>query len=210
MKITKYPQSCLLIEKDDTRVIIDPGSFVNAGYSAAEFGAINIILITHEHADHADAGFLDQIAECNPGVEVVANESTKKILGNRVTRVASSGEVLTIANVQIHAIDIPHVAMVNGDPGPQNTAYIIDGILFHPGDGIDASGVESRVVAAPIAGPDISPRDVYSFVEQTKAEIVVPIHYNYHKADPNLFKNLLSPLGVQTFVLENGQSIDIK
>ena len=41
MKITKYPQSCLLIEHNDKRLIIDPGSLVSQRYKAAGRRDIN-------------------------------------------------------------------------------------------------------------------------------------------------------------------------
>lgn len=36
MKVTKYPQSCLLIEKDGHRIVIDPGNVFTASYKVAD------------------------------------------------------------------------------------------------------------------------------------------------------------------------------
>jgi L-ascorbate metabolism protein UlaG (beta-lactamase superfamily) len=55
MKITKYPQSCLLLEKNGQRIVIDPGKFFAEKYSFAELGEISAVLYTHRHGDHLDA-----------------------------------------------------------------------------------------------------------------------------------------------------------
>ncbi len=77
MKVTKYPQSCLVIEKDGKRAVIDPGSLVLPKYKASDILPIDLILITHEHQDHADPALIDQLLAAKK-VPVVANASTKR------------------------------------------------------------------------------------------------------------------------------------
>ena len=49
MNITKYGQCCLLIEVNDKRILTDPGKFTSDQNGLTD---IDLILITHEHADH--------------------------------------------------------------------------------------------------------------------------------------------------------------
>ena len=49
MQITKFGQCCLLIEVAGKRILTDPGRF---SVSQNDVSNIDIILITHEHADH--------------------------------------------------------------------------------------------------------------------------------------------------------------
>ena len=52
MKITKFPQSCLLIETKGKKILIDPG---NLKYKEEYFDIwnnVDIILITHKHKVH--------------------------------------------------------------------------------------------------------------------------------------------------------------
>ena len=53
MNITKYPQSCIVIENGSERLIIDPGSLVNPKFTTESLLPVDAILITHEHQDHA-------------------------------------------------------------------------------------------------------------------------------------------------------------
>ena len=62
MQITKYNQSCLLIETHDKKILIDPG---NIGYTDAmynnEWLDIDVILITHRHQDHCYKAVIEKI-----------------------------------------------------------------------------------------------------------------------------------------------------
>jgi len=51
MKITKYPQSAILIENyKGKRVLIDPGSYCyNKSFTPDDWGKIDILLLTHTH-----------------------------------------------------------------------------------------------------------------------------------------------------------------
>lgn len=49
MKITKLGHCCLVIEEAGQKILTDPGTFTT---SQNDMTDINILLITHEHADH--------------------------------------------------------------------------------------------------------------------------------------------------------------
>lgn len=207
MIVTKYPQSCLVIEESGRRLVIDPGSFVADKYSPEDLGPIDLVLITHEHSDHLDLAYLDQILSKNPKAEVWGNQSVADLISKYINKVVVDGEINQFYKINIKSVDIPHVLMPNGQPGPHNTGYIISDILFHPGDGLET--IETvDVVAAPLAGPDISPKDVVEFIKKTNAKKVIPIHYDYWPAKPDMFTNLFSS-DVQYLVLENGQSLEL-
>lgn len=209
MKVTKYPQSCLLLEKNDKRLLIDPGALVSPKYMAKDLGPVDAILITHEHSDHADPELLKSLT--GKGIPVIGNQSTSDTLNNIVTQIVRDGEQFELAGFQIQARELPHCLMVDGSEGPQNTGYVVDGVFFHPGDGDSIDDLQVTTLAVPIAGPDIGPRDVFDFIKQVQCEKVVPIHYDYFPADPNFYANLAksSNLGVEFIVLDNGQSAEV-
>ena len=71
MRLTKYPQSCILIEHDDGgRLLIDPGNVAMDAMAFEAFGAIDAVLFTHRHADHCDVRAVDAIAERGLPVEI--------------------------------------------------------------------------------------------------------------------------------------------
>ena len=53
MKITKYGQSCVLIETKGKRILIDPGDYeFKDSFLEKDWTNIDVILITHMHGDH--------------------------------------------------------------------------------------------------------------------------------------------------------------
>jgi L-ascorbate metabolism protein UlaG (beta-lactamase superfamily) len=207
MKVTKYPQSCLVIEKNGKRAVIDPGSLVLPKFKVDDILPIDLILITHEHEDHADPNLIDQLLADKP-VPVVANASAKRILGDRVTDVIEDGQTIKLSGFEVKAHELPHCLMVDGSEGPQNTGFVIDKNFFHSGDGIKTSNLTVATAAIPIAGPDVSPKDVYDFIKEIGCKTVIPVHYDYFTANPSILK---SPYfgGIKAIILANGESAEI-
>ncbi len=201
MKVTKYPQSCLVIEGDG-RLLIDPGNYAVDAYSLDDFGPIDGVLYTHRHADHYDERLLDPLRE--RGAAVFGNADVASLIGEGCTAV-SDGERFEAAGFSITAHDLPHCVMVDGSAGPPNTGFLIDDAFFHPGDGVDIR-VRAKHLAVPIAGPSISFRDAYLCVERTGAERVLPIHYDSFIANPERF---VQQCGLaEVVVLGHGESAD--
>ncbi len=209
MKVTKYPQSCLVIEDNSKRLIIDPGSFVSAKYKVTDLLPVDGILITHEHADHADPALLQALVG-QAQTPVVSNQGTRDTLGEVVSQVVKDQEEFELAGFKIKARELPHCLMVDGSPGPQNTGFVIDSVFFHPGDGIAIEDLKVDKAAVPIVGPDISPHDVHSFIRQVGCSKVIPIHYDYFPNDPEFMAKMLGgDSGLQFVVLANGESADV-
>lgn len=185
MKVVKHPQSCLVVEHaDGARLLIDPGNFAAAALSPADLGPIDGVLVTHRHPDHCDERLLDPLRA--DGVPVVANPDAAAVIGDGV-RVVADGEHVEVAGVDVVAYDLPHQVMVDGAPGPPNTGFLLDGRLFHPGDGLSLEGLRTEALALPIAGPSASFHDAYRFAVQLGASTLIPMHYAMFIADPHLF-----------------------
>lgn len=208
MRITKYPQSCLLVEDAGGRILIDPGNFAMQAYEPDDFGELHAVLYTHRHADHfvesAVASFVDS------GADIYTNADVAELIGDAATTV-DDGDSFETGGFSITARDLPHVPLVDGEAGPPNTGFVIDlddgRRFFHPGDGIELAGLKVDVLGLPIAGPSISFRDAYLLIEQTGAETAVPMHYDMFSADPELFAQFCDIAEVVS--LEAGESAEI-
>lgn len=205
MQLTKFPQSCLILEKAGERILIDPGSFALDAHHLVDFGAFSAVLYTHRHPDHFDPRLVDAVLDSD--VALYGNADVAGVIGRGRCIEVIGGEAFTAAGFEVTPVDIPHVPLVNGAPGPPNTGYVIDGVLLHPGDGIDVDGIRVDILAAPIVGPSISLRDAYVLTEKVGAMTVVPIHYDFFPADPNLFAHFCDIADV--VVLANGQSATV-
>ncbi len=202
MKLTKYPQSCLVLEKDGARIVIDPGNRAMNAYALDDFGDLQAVLYTHRHPDHFDERQIDELLE--RGVQLYANADVCDLIGSENATQLADGQTVDIAGFQITPRDLPHVPLVDGSPGPPNTGYIIDGFLFHPGDGIELRGLRVDALAVPIAGPSISFRDAYRFLESVGAKTALPIHYDTFIADPTRFADFCDI--AEVVILDHGES----
>ena len=73
MLITHLGHSCLLVEVDGARLLLDPGVF-SRGFE--ELTGLDAVLITHQHADHVDVERLPTLLEANDGALLVAEPET--------------------------------------------------------------------------------------------------------------------------------------
>jgi L-ascorbate metabolism protein UlaG (beta-lactamase superfamily) len=202
MKVTRYFQSCLLIEESGARILIDPTA---QDKDIDKFGKLDAVLYTHEHGDHFDKDMAREFL--NSGLTVYANGSTATKMENPPT-ISVDGQEFDIKGLKVKVMELPHCLMWDGKPGPQNTGYLINGKLFHPGDGKELAGLEVENLALPITGPDVSLKDAVSFAKQVKAKTVIPIHYDYIGTKPEVFASV-SGTDFKTLVLANGASADL-
>ncbi|WP_165492101.1 MBL fold metallo-hydrolase [Egibacter rhizosphaerae] len=206
MRITKYPQSCLVIEKDDGgRLLLDPGLPAVRAYDVDAFGSVDAVLYTHRHPDHWDPDSMRELIDRH--AEVYGNADLRVAAGDEPVQPLDDGDEADVAGYTVRAIDLEHMPMVNGAPGPQNTAFLIDGTLLHPGDGLDASGLRAPLLAVPLAGPSASMRDAYRLTEQVGARQAIAIHYDVFPSDPERFARECDV--AEVVVLDDGQAVDL-
>lgn len=203
MRLTKFPQSCLVLEKDGARIAIDPGSVTMDRHSLADLGELDAVLYTHRHHDHFDERAVDTLLQ--RGVALYGNSDVCGLVDDMT--VMCDGQAQDVAGFQIEPRDLPHVPMVNGAAGPPNTGFLVDNELFHPGDGIELAQLQTRILALPIAGPSISFRNAYVFAEQVGAAVVVPIHHDVFIADPAMFAKYCDV--AEVLVLGPGESTEL-
>jgi L-ascorbate metabolism protein UlaG (beta-lactamase superfamily) len=203
MKITRYFQSCLLVEEEDARLLIDPSA--QEAERVDEFGYIDAVLYTHEHADHFDAELADKFRE--GGAQIYANQSTAAKMANK-PNIMTDGDEFEVKGLSVQAIELPHCLMWDGSDGPQNTGYYLGGKLFHPGDGKELADFSMEVLAVPITGPDISLKDALDFAKQVKAKTVIPIHYDYIGTKAEVFASVAGDK-LRVDVLDLGESIEL-
>lgn len=208
MKVTRYPQSCLLLEKDGHRVIIDPGMHFLETHQIDELEGVEAVLYTHQHPDHYEPKIAEALLA--QGVAVYANAATAELIGvDRVTTV-SDGQSFTVAGFEVVARELPHCLLPDGREGPQNTGYVVDGIFFDPGDGKDIDNLQVANMALPITGPDISMLDAFNFAEKLGVKVAIPIHYRWMGADAETYKQFAKARPYEVRVLGDGESTEIE
>ncbi len=235
MKITKYPQSCFVIESAGKKIMIDPGSFFAEKFSAKDFLDVSAVLLTHQHIDHLDINSLKIFAgrkiPIYGNTDVVAKLSVDGVKVNEVR----DREKFSVAGFEIEPVDLPHCQLPscktcgrkfpvrpcpdhkNADivlvDGPPNTGFVINATFFHAGDGIELAGFTAKNAGVPIVGPTIDHERAWKFIRGLNAKTVIPMHYDYsvfpaELRDPKRFAKL-APKGVKVIVLNHGESTEL-
>lgn len=207
MIVTKYPQSCFHIQKDDQALLVDIGNFATAKFPRDQVKPFDAILITHQHADHIDpdlATWLDGL-----DVPIYSNQDVAETFPDLHIQVLTDQQTASVAGFTVTARDLPHCKMPDGGEGPPNTGYVIDGHFFHPGDGIAIDDLTVRNLAVPVAGPSVSLLSAVQLARQVQAKTIIPMHYDnpVFFNDPKVLKQRFNECEV--VVLEHGQSAEL-
>lgn len=178
MKITKYNHSCLLVEENGKRILIDPGrwSFGDNFFEVAHVGRVDVILLTHEHSDHTSSEVLHKFIELGP-TTILTHDNLALQLENEnleVNRIAV-GQPIELAGFKIEAYGADHGPLPV--PVPHNLAYVINGRLCHPGDSLRVEGLERiETLAVPVGGPWMKVSEALDMIEELKPVNIIPIH----------------------------------
>src|SRR5690554_1554544 len=110
MKLTHFGHSCVLLESEDSRILIDPGLF-STGFEDVPMDAI---LVTHRHLDHFDGDRIAALLEKNPGARLWVELSTplehSGIDAERVVAV-QPGQTFWIKGTQVLTLGGTHGAI---------------------------------------------------------------------------------------------------
>ncbi len=181
MIITKLGHSCLIVEENGTRILIDPGTytFKVSGQALDRIKNINAIFITHGHPDHCDLELLPTILEQNNNPLIHTNGATKALLKERAIHATpiSNNESITIGAITVQAIDCPHGTLPEPIPTPECTGFLFNNKLFHPGDcHAPVQPVKAEVLALPVIAPWGTTTAAAAFAKHSNPKIVIPIH----------------------------------
>lgn len=162
MLLTKLGHSCVRLEKDDSRLVIDPGVWAGPDVLA---GA-RAILITHEHPDHLDEGAVRAALAADPGLQLWANETVTGRFGEFGDRVHSvrHGDAVGAAGFEVHVYGSDHAVIDSAIPVIRNTGFAVDGQVFHPGDSFTLPEEPIPVLLVPVTAPWLKFGEVLDYI----------------------------------------------
>lgn len=183
MIISKFLHSCILLEENGKRLLLDPGtfSFVEQRLTPEQIPTPDAVLITHRHPDHCSLDALRVITQQGK-VPLYAEptciaEAQKAGLVN--LHAVDEGQSLTIAGFTVETLHGEH-----GDiptEKPHNIGYRINGRVVHPGDSLTTTIETAEALLLPVAAPWLRNVDALNFAVALKPQLVIPIHDGFVK-----------------------------
>ena len=97
MKITRYAQSCVLIEAKGKRILVDPGVIGHDESLLEDWKDIDLLLVTHKHGDHCHE---EAIKEINMSLSLSGTYSAFK---DFLRALEGSSRMIEVENISFSA-----------------------------------------------------------------------------------------------------------
>lgn len=221
MRITKYPQSCLFVETERGKILVDPGTLKYKEEYFDEWNKADIVLLTHWHSDHVNYEVLKKIkAPIFSTLEVQNKYPDLKI------EIISEKDDIALDYMSVYVTKAIHGYNPNLKDGKEvfeNVGYIINGIiggnenkLYVTSDTIcfnHNKNYQFDIIALPVTahGLTMSSYEAALFAKDLGAKLVLPIHMDndMYPTDLEYMKTNFENNNINYKVLEIGESIEI-
>lgn len=215
MKITKFPQSCLLVETNDRKILIDAGSLKYKEEYYDEWNKADIILLTHKHGDHCNYEILKQLNK-----PIYSTNEVQIAYPELKINIIKENDTFSLDSIKIEVVKAIHGYNPNLKDGKEifeNVGYIIDDgnkRLYITSDTICFNNdYKADIIACPVTahGLTMSSFEVALLSNDIGASLVLPIHMDndVYPTDLEYMKVNFEKYNINYKVLEIEESIEI-
>ncbi len=216
MKLTKFVHSCLLIEKDNTKILVDPGvySWKSGLVSEEALSGITHVAVTHDHSDHLNQEFVEAVQKSSPSAAWYGPPEVINQLESWGVDGCDSSEDSLVEFIESEHADL---SPWFGEQ-PDHTSYLLLGEVLIGGDchtltdGRKAKVFAGAVNGGPWGGVVGYPKMIEAMTN--RPEKVVPLH-DWHWNDEarvgiyNRLTELMPEFNVTFLPLDNGVAVEL-
>lgn len=217
MKLTKFPQSCALLESDSgTKILVDPGNIDFDERFLETWKTADAIFVTHKHGDHFNKEFLEQT-----NIPIYSTSEVQSTYPEIKINIIKNGDILKVGDIEIEVVKAIHgflPKMKTGGEVLENVGYIAraDGTsIYITSDTICFNNdYHADFLFAPVTGHGIamSAYETSFYTKMVGAKKLIVCHLDNTKLFPKNLEYLdaqMKEQGIDYVVLGYGESINL-
>ncbi len=218
MKITKYPQSCLLVETKGKKILIDPGTLKYKEEYFDAWNSVDIILITHKHIDHCNTEILEKI---NNNIKIYSTQEVQDANKTLNINIIKENDIIELDDIKVEVVHAVHgyQPLLKGEKEIyENVGYIIDdgeNRLYTTSDTICfKNDYKADILCVPVTGYGLtmSAFEAALYAKEVGATLTIPIHMDNPAFLPDykFIEEMFNKYEVEYEILENEESIEVE
>lgn len=167
----------------------------------------DVILLTHDHYDHCDAGKIKEIQKADT-VIVCTPACNRHVSGK--TEIVTAGKTLEVKGVKIKTVPAYNIGKPYHSRGAGvGFVFTLDGTtVYHAGDTDfvpEMTEIKTDIALLPIGGTyTMDASEAAKAATAIKPRVAIPMHYGTisgTEADPNEFKRLVTNPNIEVRIL---------
>lgn len=150
MELTRREHACMVLENDDHRLVIDPGSFTPA---LAAMDDVVAVVITHEHADHWTPEHLATLQAAHPRARFFGPRGVADAAADFAVETVADGDIVEVVGFRLEFFGKLHAVIHKSIPVVDNVGVLVNDRFYYGGDSYTLPGREIAALAAPGGAP---------------------------------------------------------
>ena len=217
MKITKFPQSCLLVETKGRKILVDPGNLKYRDEYFDIWNSVDIVLITHKHPDHC---YTDVIQKLNKNIIIYSTNEVQSSNQGLNISVVKEDDVIKLDDIRIEVVHAIHgyQPLLKGKEVNENVGYIIDdgeNRLYATSDTICfKNDYKADILCIPVTGHGLtmSAFEAALYAKEVGATLTIPIHMDNPAFPPDFeyINEMFNKYEAEYEILDNDETIEVE
>lgn len=219
MKITKYPQSCLLIESKNKKILVDPGNLSYEDSFLNDWKDVDLILITHKHGDHCYTEIIKEILK-NGKTKIYSSREVQEANIDLPINIVRAEDIFEFKGIKIEVVKGIHgyLPYLKGQfEINENIGFILNlenKRIYITSDTICFDNYyRCDILAVPVSGHGLvmGSFEAALFAKETGAKLIIPIHMDNPRFPTNLeeLKNEFEKNGINYKLMKIKENLEI-